>query len=29
MAADPIYPHASAWHLFGAVMRRCREGDTK
>ncbi|MEV7964914.1 helix-turn-helix transcriptional regulator [Sphaerisporangium sp. NPDC088356] len=25
MTADPIDPHASAWHLFGAVMRRCRE----
>lgn len=25
MTADPIDPHASCWHLFGAVMRRCRE----
>ncbi|MFG1877636.1 multiprotein-bridging factor 1 family protein [Sphaerisporangium sp. NPDC049003] len=25
MTADPIDPHASAWHLFGAVMRRCPE----
>lgn len=25
MTADPIDPHASSWHLFGAVMRRCRE----
>ncbi|MEV7965668.1 helix-turn-helix transcriptional regulator [Sphaerisporangium sp. NPDC088356] len=29
MAADPIDPHASAWHLFGAVMRRCREAEPK
>ncbi|GGK99130.1 hypothetical protein Sme01_60350 [Sphaerisporangium melleum] len=29
MTADPIDPHASAWHLFGAVMRRCREGEHK
>lgn len=27
MTADPIDPHASAWHLFGAVMRRCRESS--
>ncbi|MEU9891802.1 helix-turn-helix domain-containing protein [Sphaerisporangium sp. NPDC051011] len=25
MSADPIGPHASPWHLFGAVMRHCRE----
>jgi hypothetical protein len=25
MAADPIDPHASPWHLFGAVTRLCRE----
>ncbi|MFC4589113.1 helix-turn-helix domain-containing protein [Sphaerisporangium corydalis] len=29
MAADLIDPHASVWHLFGAVMRRCREGESK
>ncbi|WP_424528764.1 hypothetical protein ACOZ38_03490 [Sphaerisporangium viridialbum] len=29
MAADSIDPHASAWHLFGAVMRRCRESEPK
>ncbi|RCG32092.1 XRE family transcriptional regulator [Sphaerisporangium album] len=29
MAADPIDPHASAWHLFGAVMRRCRESEPR
>jgi hypothetical protein len=29
MAADPIDPHASPWHLFGAVMRRCRETEPK
>ncbi|WP_147268796.1 helix-turn-helix domain-containing protein [Sphaerisporangium album] len=29
MAADAIDPHASAWHLFGAVMRRCRESEPK
>ncbi|GGK75880.1 hypothetical protein Sme01_51570 [Sphaerisporangium melleum] len=29
MSADPIDPHASLWHLFGAVMRRCREGERK
>ncbi|MEU9887804.1 helix-turn-helix transcriptional regulator [Sphaerisporangium sp. NPDC051011] len=29
MATDPIDPHASAWHLFGAVMRRCRESEPK
>ncbi|GII77790.1 hypothetical protein Sru01_27720 [Sphaerisporangium rufum] len=25
MAQDPIDPHVSPWHLFGAVMRHCRE----
>ncbi|MEU9884818.1 helix-turn-helix transcriptional regulator [Sphaerisporangium sp. NPDC051011] len=25
MTANPIDPHTSAWHLFGAVMRRCRD----
>ncbi|MEV7966926.1 helix-turn-helix transcriptional regulator [Sphaerisporangium sp. NPDC088356] len=25
MTADPIDPHASPWHLFGAVLRHCRE----
>jgi hypothetical protein len=29
MTADQIDPHASAWHLFGAVMRRCRETEPK
>ncbi|MEV6986303.1 helix-turn-helix transcriptional regulator [Sphaerisporangium sp. NPDC051017] len=25
VTANPIDPHTSAWHLFGAVMRRCRD----